>query len=486
MTSQYITVVYFFYGLAFYSMGLLVTIEGGRSSDPRLRRALPPLAGFGLIHGIHEWLDMFSLSGVSFGNTVIFDGVRLAILSFSFLSLAAFGSYLLATTPAAQRLVMLVPLTLEAVWVFGLVYFRGQYSPTEIWSVADVWTRYTLAIPASILTAIGLVVQQRAFRRAGLIRFGQDALLAAVAFGWYGLVGQIFPSASPLPPSNVINSQLFQEWFGFPVQLFRAFVALAASVFVIRFLRAFQVEIDRQIASLQAGRLQEAEEREKLRSELFKRVVSAQESERQRIARELHDETGQALTAIGMGLRGLSSSVQASRKEQAVQGLRQLEILTTHSLDELQRLISDLRPSHLDDLGLPSALRWYASDIEGRASLNVRVEIRGVERDISPSIKTAVFRIVQEALTNVVKHAGAKETHITVQYGDEGLSVRVQDDGQGFDTQASGSGKRVSWGLKNIEERTVLLGGKFKLHSRPGEGTIIDVSVPYAQESTEV
>ncbi len=486
MTSQYITIIYFFYGLAFYSMGLLVSIEGGRSSDPRLRRALRPLAGFGLIHGIHEWSEMLSLSGVSFGNAALFDSVRLAILSFSFLSLAAFGSYLLATTPTTQRLVMLVPLTLEAVWVFGLVYFRSHYSPDEIWSVADVWTRYTLAIPASVLTAIGLIVQQRAFRRAGLIRFGQDALLAAVAFGWYGLVGQAFPNASPLPPSDVVNSQLFQEWFGFPVQLLRAFVAVGASVFVVRFLRAFQVEIDRQIASLQAGRLQEAEERERLRSELFKRVVSAQESERQRIARELHDETGQALTAIGMGLRGVSSSLQASKVEQAVQGLHQLEALTTHSLNELQRLTSDLRPSHLDDLGLPSALRWYASDVEGRTSLAVRVEIHGTEREISSSIKTAVFRIVQEALTNVVKHAGAKTTLVTLRYKDEEVSVRVEDDGRGFDPQAAGSGKRVSWGLKNIEERTTLLGGKFKLISHPGEGTIIIVSLPYEQETLEV
>jgi signal transduction histidine kinase len=485
MTSQYIVVIYFFYGLAFFSMGLLVAIEGGRSSDPRLRRALRPLAAFGLIHGLHEWLEMFILNGVSFGDPIYFNGVRLAILSFSFLSLAAFGSYLLATTPATQRLVMLVPLSLETIWVFGLVFFRSRFPAIDIWSVADVWTRYTLAIPGSVLTAFGLVAQQRAFRRAGLVRFGQDALLAAVAFGWYGLVGQVFANSSPLPPSDVVNSQLFQEWFGFPVQLFRAIVATGASVFVIRFLRAFQVEIDRQIASLQDGRLKEAEERELLRSELFKRVVSAQESERQRIARELHDETGQALTAIGMGLRGVSADLRGSRGERAVQGLRQLEKLTTHSLDELQRLISDLRPSHLDDLGLPSALRWYAHDLEDRTQMTVQVEIQGNEKDLTASVKTAVFRIVQEALTNVIKHAGAKKVHITLQYLNDALAVCVEDDGVGFDVQSVRTGKRVSWGLKNIEERATLLGGKFTLNSKLNAGTSISVSLPYSQDSTE-
>lgn len=466
-------------------MGLLVALEGGRSSDPRLRRALPPLAAFGIIHGIHEWLDMFHLGGTSFGNLILFDAIRLAILSFSFLSLAAFGSYLLATSNTAQRLVMLVPLVLEAGWVIGLIIFRNMYSFSEIWSVADVWTRYSLAIPASLLTAIGLIAQQRAFRRAGLTQFGRDTFVAAIAFGWYGCIGQIFPGESLLPPSDLINSQLFQEWFGFPVQLFRAGIAVVASIFVIRFLRAFQVEIDHQIESLQAGRIREAEERDRLRGELFKRVVSAQETERQRIARELHDETGQALTAIGMGLRGVSTTIQSSKKEETINGLRQLESLTTHSLDELQRLISDLRPSHLDDLGLPSALRWYASDIEGRSNLKVNVEIFADEQDISPSVKTAVFRIIQEALTNVIKHAEASSTTVVLEYGDTALSASVTDDGCGFNLQSMKQEKRITWGLKNIEERATLLGGKVKISSAVGEGTSIQVVIPYSQEMIE-
>ena len=485
MANQYFAIVYFFYGLAFYSMGLLVAIEGGRSSDPRLRRALPPLVGFGFIHGIHEWLDMFNLAGLTTENTIIFTSIRLAILSFSFLSLAAFGSYLLAKTVTAQRLVILVPLGLEAVWVTGLLTFQGKYAFSEIWSVADVWTRYSLAIPASLLSSIGLIAQQRAFRRAGLIRFGQDALLAAIAFGWYGLIGQIFPGASSLPPSNILNSDLFMAWFGFPIQLLRAIFAVGASIFVIRFLRAFQVEIDHQLESLQISRIHEAEEKEKLKSELFKRVVAAQESERQRIARELHDETGQALTALGMGLRGVASSIQTESTKETVTSLRRLENLTTQSLNELQRLISDLRPSHLDDLGLSSALRWYASDIEGRTSLIVTVEIRGKERDIDPVITTTVFRIIQEGLTNVIKHAEAKSAQIILEYGEHNIISILKDDGKGFNLPALKKAKRVTWGLKNIEERVSLFGGEFSITSEIGHGTTIFISLPYNQSALE-
>jgi len=310
-------------------------------------------------------------------------------------------------------------------------------------------------------------------------------LWAAVAFGWYGLIGQLFSQATPLPPSNVINQALFMNLFGFPVQLFRAAMAVLASFFVIRFLRAFQVEIEHQIANLQEARLKEAEQREATRGGLFRRVVTAQESERQRIARELHDETGQALTAIGMGLRGLTTRVENGDKNRANQTLRQLQELTAHSLNELQRLIGDLRPSHLDDLGLPAALRWYAHDIQERAQIYVRVEINGKERPVSSAVKTALFRIAQEALTNVVKHANARNASINLSYGPNAVRVQVTDDGRGFDTRSMTSSERISWGLTGMQERATLLGGKFALSSRSGEGTKIEVSIPY-QEDVEV
>ncbi len=163
--------------------------------------------------------------------------------------------------------------------------------------------------------------------------------------------------------SQYINEDEFQRIFDFPVQMFRAMTAVAAAVFVIRFLRAFQVETERKIAELQAARLEESQQRETMRAELFRRVVAAQEAERQRIARDLHDETGQSLTAIGMGLRGLSGKL-GPRNKDAMVTLHKLETLTADSLKELQRLMTDLRPSHLDDLGLSAALRWYASRIQ--------------------------------------------------------------------------------------------------------------------------
>ena len=482
LSVPYIIPIFFIYGLAFFSMGLLVAIEGGRATDARLRRALPPLAGFGLVHAAHEWMEMYVLMGHPGNNRelAIMSAIQLATLAFSFISLATFGSFLLADTEVTRRLLLLLPLTLQAVWVFGIYNFRGQYTGHLLWDVADAWTRYTLAIPASLLAAIGLVVQQRAFRRSGLMRFGQDALWAAITFGWYGLFGQVFVKATPLFPSNIINQETFLDIFGFPIQLFRGATAVAAAVFVIRFLRAFQVEADRKIAGLQATQLEEARQRETMRAELFRQVVAAQEAERRRIARDLHDETGQSLTAIGMGLRALVGGLRL-RSSQTLDRLHQLEMLAANSLKELERLISDLRPSHLDDLGLPAALRWYAGRIQEHASIGIRLDIQGEEKDLDDATKIAIFRIVRESLNNIIKHARASHVNIHLGFEKNHVRIEVHDNGIGFDTDLVHHRHtgRPSLGLAGMEERAALLGGTLSVRSLPGRGTAVEALIPY-------
>jgi signal transduction histidine kinase len=483
MSDSLMSIVYLFYGLAFFSMGLVVMLEGGRSSDERLRHALRPLAAFGLIHGLNEWVDLFHRADLLPAQAIaepLWIAFHLAILAFSFLSLAAFGASLLSPTPEIRRISLLLPLALVTVWSVGLLSWRGEYTTVpELWTVADVWTRYTLAIPAALLACAGLLAQQRAFRRAGMAEFGRDTLWAAAAFAWYGLIGQLFTRPSPIFPSTIINYDLFLAIFGFPVQILRAVAAAAAAIFIIRSLRASEVETQRQISRLQAERLEEAERREALRGRLLGQIVAAQEAERQRVARELHDETGQALTAIGMGLRGVATTLRQD-VDLAGQNLRQLESLVDNALDELQRLIADLRPSHLDDLGLAAALRWWTGAVQERTGLRIKVETIGSERPLPAHARTALFRVAQEALTNVVKHSQATSVRVELCFDDTAVMVLVEDDGCGFNVPARlANGERRSWGLIGMRERAFLLGGDFELYSCPGEGTRVRVSVPY-------
>jgi signal transduction histidine kinase len=487
MQSTFIVLIFFFYGLAFFSMGLVITQEVGRCSDARLRRALWFLAAFGLIHGFHEWVEMFHMMGMFSGvNPLTFEIIRIGMLGLSFISLATFGSLLLSHGEVSRRLVLLMPLTLGAVWSFGLLIILSMYPVSRIfWSVVDVWTRYSVAIPSALLACAGLIMQQREFRRVGMAQFGRDSLWAAVAFAWYGLIGQIFTRPSPLFPSNFLNSELFFATFGFPIQLLRAMAAVLAAVFVIRFLRAFEVETQHQIAELQYARLEEAHRREVVAGELLHRVVQAQEAERQRVARELHDETGQALTAIGLGLRG-AATILHQDADKAAQNLRHLESLVADSLNELQRLIADLRPSHLDDLGLPAALRWYSTEIQNRLSLKVSVETHGDSKDLPAEIKILLFRVAQEALTNVIKHAEASKACIRIFYEREAVRLEVEDDGRGIAPGILEDPHRPSWGLLGMEERATLLGGDFTIESRRGRGTLVQVTVPISDRKEAI
>jgi len=224
-----------------------------------------------------------------------------------------------------------------------------------------------------------------------------------------------------------------------------------------------------------------------MRGELFRRVVAAQEAERQRIARDLHDETGQSLTAIGMGLRGLSGRLSARNKE-ALNTLHKLESLTADSLRELQRLISDLRPSHLDDLGLSAALRWYAGKIQEHSSINIRVDIHGEECDLDDAMKITIFRIIQECLNNIIKHAQASHVNIHLQFEEKNVRISIWDNGIGFsvDQVQQRHINRPSLGLAGMEERAALLGGVVSIQSRPGYGTEVEALIPYHNESLEV
>lgn len=240
--------------------------------------------------------------------------------------------------------------------------------------------------------------------------------------------------------------------------------------------------------SIENARLyQEAQERERVLADLLHQVVGAQEAERQRIARELHDVTGQSLTAIALGLRGVESMV-SSAPSIVIKHLKELKTYTTNALGELRHLISDLRPSHLDDLGLVAALQWYIQEFNTRYPIHTELFVDGNHIRLSSEYETVLFRITQEALTNVVKHADASNAVVTLEIQPSQLCLSICDDGRGFDFEEvlHGDGSLTGWGLLGIQERTALIGGQYEIESAPGRGTTIRVQVPLIAEREDV
>jgi signal transduction histidine kinase len=478
-----IITVYFFYGLSFFSMGLAVLLEVDRSSELDFARALRSLAGFGLIHGGHEWIEMFLLIHPDIEGTFIYQYIgigRVMLLAVSFLFLISFGARLIAG-PNRMMLSWHLLGVITGIWIVGLVWLALN-EPADARLVAlDVYTRYSLAIPGAALTAWGLILQRQKFLQAGMRSFGRDVITAAIAFGLYGGIGQLFASPSNIFPSSFLNSEVFLDWFGFPIQLFRSIMACIAAIGIISSLRAFEEEDRRQIETLNNAQLAERKRLEELRGELLRRTVRAQELERQRIARELHDELGQTLTALGMGMRAISSN--ASRPEKVEMQARQLQGVVDSGLKSLQNLVTGLHPPQLDDFGLISALRWYSAQAKERLGLSVTVTSRGNETALSIDVRTVLFRIVQESLTNVIRHAKTDRADVLVVFDEQEVHIRVEDNGCGFDVEtALNTPGYPCWGLLGMIERVALIGGGCQILSKPGRGTVVEVSAPLEEK----
>ena len=211
----------------------------------------------------------------------------------------------------------------------------------------------------------------------------------------------------------------------------------------------------------------------------LRRVVEAQELERARLARELHDETGQALTSILLGLKHLDDVVATDEAREATAAIRSLVVST---LQDVRRLAVELRPNALDDFGLVPALERLAANLSEQSDLVVDLEARLGAQRLPPEAETALYRIVQEALTNVVKHASAHRVSITLVRKDGSAVVVVEDDGEGFRPDAVREG---ALGFAGMRERVELVGGRLTVESSPGAGTTLVAEVRVAEPASE-
>ncbi len=215
-------------------------------------------------------------------------------------------------------------------------------------------------------------------------------------------------------------------------------------------------------------------EQERVRRELLQRLLVAQEEERRRIARDLHDHAGQILTALILQLGQLAAQAEAAGNSLAP-ALRRLHEVAQEGLDDLRRLVHELRPAILDDLGLGPAVRWYVDTYVRPTGLRAHVESEGLEERLSSDVETVAFRIVQEALTNVLRHAQAREVRVRLDRREDVLLVMVRDDGVGFDPEEVG---RRGLGLAGMRERAELVGGTVQILSVPGVGTTVLARLP--------
>lgn len=507
--DEALIIIFFFYGLAYFSMGLALFVESDRASELGFARSMRLLSGFGVLHGIHEWLDMMAQGVAYYHQQPMYEWlqwVKLSILVTSFVALLLFGEQLLnRMKPRRQPIWRLT--VLAVIWyTVSCVVVRVTYQLDELaWIAAsDVLARYVLGIPSGVLACYTLLQERKMLHQRRMDRYARDLTIAALALALYGVVGQLITRPSVIFPSTIVNSDAFLALAGFPIQLFRGVMAIIVAIAMIRVLRALEVESEQRLSGLERARLEaeiqsretlarlnaelqmanqeterllkEVQQRDAVRGELIQRITNAQESERQRIARELHDGTGQALTGLALGLRGLSAQM-ADKGDRMVERLAVLEAMATGSLGELRHLINDLRPPQLDDMGLVAALRWLLQRFQGSDKSEMKLTVMGDVYALPSEVETALFRIAQEGLTNAIKHAHAAHVWVRLDFTN-GPSLSIQDDGAGFDVQAAMSQtttRRKAWGITGMQERANLINATFTVDSQIGGGTTFTV-----------
>lgn len=212
-------------------------------------------------------------------------------------------------------------------------------------------------------------------------------------------------------------------------------------------------------------------------------LVSAQEGERRRISRELHDEVGQVLSAIMLGLGNLRSAIERQDVDQALHQLQLVEDMTQRNASVVRNISLLLRPTMLDDLGLLPALKWLAREVSRTGGMHVDVATEGPLDDLPEEHRTCVYRVVQEAVNNASRHSGARQVRIYVRQnspdetGQRRLLVSIQDDGKGFEPL-----QETGLGILGMGERIARLGGFLNLDSEPGKGTMISFELPLSRE----
>jgi two-component system sensor histidine kinase UhpB len=218
------------------------------------------------------------------------------------------------------------------------------------------------------------------------------------------------------------------------------------------------------------------ESRRQLRA-LSAQVIGAQEEERKRIARELHDETAQALATLDLNLERIQSVLDDPTACERLAASRQL---LQQTMDGLRKLVYELRPTMLDDLGLIPAIRWYARTRLGTAGVQVHVEPTECRDRFVPTLETALFRIAQEGINNIAQHAEAHNAWVRLNCLDRQVTLTVEDDGRGFDVDkmVGPGGDEGHLGLFGIQERVFLLGGTFSVDSTLESGTRLTITVP--------
>lgn len=454
------TIILFAYGLAFFVLGLAVALQSRRSSRLELARSLSWLAAFGILHGLYEWGDVFipiQASYLSPPAIHLLHQAHLLLLAVSFACLFQFGVALIRPVGRLHWL-RAVPAAAMAVWFFVTFFpLASLRSDVDAWfNLGNALARYFIGFPGALLAAYGL--RQHAKLRIAPLNVPHivDTLrVAGIALALYAVFGGLIPPPIPYFPGNLLNSETVAQALGVPPPVFRSLVGMMMAIAVIRALEVFEVETARIIESMEQQQILAAE--------------------RQRIARELHD--GAIQTVYTAGLLVESAQHLAPPDSEVAQRLDKALTVLQDAIHDLRRNLAELHTVPSVE-PLSAAIRRVAEDSRFRSLVDVSLDLRLPNEDrLSPLRTDHVLAILQESLSNAMRHGRARHVAIEASRVDDRLSLTVRDDGVGIPDQP-----KAGYGLRNIRDRARLLGGRLEVRANDGRGTIVQLDIPWREE----
>lgn len=457
------SLVYGLYGQMFFSLGVALLVQSMKQPRLHLARQLRWLAGFGLSHGLVEWGYIYIPYHAAYLSAAAVSFLRwfqLGLMVFSFLLLFQFGLRT-CTRSGLFR-------SGQGAWYLGggltvlaaiVGYLAGADAAGGRMGI-EVLSRYLLALPGAAMGAVGIHRGAREVRAMQAGHIARWLELSAASLAAYALLQLFTPEGRWLFIPWVAYSDLL-NWTGIPIQIWRSLVAAGILAGMLKSLPVFEMET------------------EAARAGWINRIITAQEEERRRIAHELHDTAIQGLVLLCRSL---------DRAEEALaDGHPRAAAILTPAREQAEGLIAmlrnftrDLRPPALESLGLVAGLRRLLTDLGERAALRWELQVSGTPYRLSEETELGIFRMAEEALRNVERHARATAVRLFLHFAPDSLTLQVLDDGCGMTRGGGASGRLESGGLGilGMQERAGLLGGELRIESGPGHGTTISVTVP--------
>lgn len=445
--------VFFVYGEVFFVLGLAIAMQSRQYSRLNLAHSLPWLAGFGFLHGLNEWGDVFiPIQSQFLGNPVIMilKSIQHILLAVSFALLFQFGIELLRPLQGKWHWLRLLPAGVIMFWLIGPFWIGlGLIQDVEKWHhLVIVLARYSLCLPGSLVSAYGLLRQNRIqIEPLGLPRIGRMLKIAAGALAAYALLGGLIVPVAPFFPANVINGETFTAIFIAPPPIFRSLAGLVLVLAMIRAMEVFDIETDRMIRQMEESQ-----------------VVAI---ERERIARDLHDGALQQVYGAGLLAQSLGRQAKGPLRE----GMSRLVLSINQAIDQLRAFLPQLQPNP-ESVELIPALTPVIDEARRTTTIETYWETQ-TALPLLPEQINHLVAFTREALSNAIRHAKTPNVEIRLAWVSGHLRLAVRDFGCGFSSSVDSG-----YGLRNMRDRARLLGAELKFDSNPGKGTIVTLDLP--------